>query len=499
MVAKPFFRWRRLVRAGLLLACLAVSAAQAADAPDLILAGRLDHGDHRSYLELPFEVPEGVARITVAFSHDGHDQRTTIDLGLIGPDGMEGVDGLRGWSGGNKQIFTVSGGDATPSYLPGPIRPGQWRLLLGVPNLRPDVTTGYRAEVHFTRVDAAADEPDLLQVTLADRPGWYRGDLHLHTGHSDGSCDSQSGRRVPCPLFLSLSTAAERGLDFVSVTEHNTASHGHGLRELQPYFDRLLLIPGREITTFQGHVNLIGHLRPVDFRLGSPSIPDWNTLLARMQAPDAVISINHPIRPNDETCMGCGWTPLDDVDLSRVDAVEVVNNGDADSAYSGVPVWQAWLSEGHRITAIGGSDNHDALQTAGRPGSTPIGIPSTVVHARALNRAAILDGIRSGRVYIALAGDPAHHLEFEARLDDAVAPMGANLQAAAGRRVELLVRVDGIEQPVVELVEDGTAGPLRPGETWESDGGRHWLRIDVRDREGRLLLLGNPIYINWPE
>ncbi len=25
------------------------------------------------------------------------------------------------------------------------------------------------------------------------------------------------------------------------------------MRELQPYFDRLLLVPGREITTFQGH------------------------------------------------------------------------------------------------------------------------------------------------------------------------------------------------------------------------------------------------------
>jgi hypothetical protein len=26
---------------------------------------------------------------------------------------------------------------------------------------------------------------------------------------------------------------------------------------------------------------------------------------------------------------------------------------------------------------------------------------------------------------------------------------------------------------------------------------RHWVRADVRDGEGRLALIGNPIFINW--
>jgi hypothetical protein len=34
------------------------------------------------------------------------------------------------------------------------------------------------------------------------------------------------------------------------------------------------------------------------------------------------------------------------------------------------------------------------------------------------------------------------------------------------------------------------------GFDWRSDGNRHWLRADVRDADGRLLLLGNPIYLN---
>ena len=30
---------------------------------------------------------------------------------------------------------------------------------------------------------------------------------------------------------------------------------------------------------------------------------------------------------------------------------------------------------------------------------------------------------------------------------------------------------------------------------WHADGKPHWLRVDVRSPEGKLLALGNPIYI----
>ncbi|WP_020653746.1 hypothetical protein [Massilia niastensis] len=33
---------------------------------------------------------------------------------------------------------------------------------------------------------------------------------------------------------------------------------------------------------------------------------------------------------------------------------------------------------------------------------------------------------------------------------------------------------------------------------WRSDGARHWLRADVRDAAGKLILLGNPIYLDPP-
>jgi predicted metal-dependent phosphoesterase TrpH len=105
-----------------------------------------------------------------------------------------------------------------------------------------------------------------------------------------------------------VQAAGERGLDFIAITDHNTTSHADAMRELQPYFDNLLLLPGREVTTFHGHANLFGSVAPLDFRAGSGDVPDWNQLLRNVERTGGIISINHPIRPSGEQCMGCGLT-----------------------------------------------------------------------------------------------------------------------------------------------------------------------------------------------
>src|SRR5690606_12073212 len=129
---------------------------------------------------------------------------------------------------------------------------------------RKGVTARWTARLWFLE---GAEAQVLPSPTEGRGPGWYRGDLHLHSAHSDGSCDSIAGRRVPCPLYRTLEAARQRGLDFVAVTEHNTTSHAAALRELAPYFDRMLLIPGREVTTFHGHFNVFGITSPIDFRI----------------------------------------------------------------------------------------------------------------------------------------------------------------------------------------------------------------------------------------
>ncbi len=470
-----------------------IAAAQTLPKPNLILQGEVHPSQKQTYFDVPFAVPRGTHRITVTFHNLGHDQRTVLDLGIADPFRF------RGQSGGNKDHFTISETDATPSYLPGTIPPGRWKLLVAVPNIRAGVTSQYRAEVWF---NSALDDSSFTEQPLRDQPGWYRGDLHMHDAHSDGSCPSQSGKSVPCPLFVTVDAAARRGLDFIAITDHNATSQYDDERELQPYFDKLLLIPGRELTTFHGHANEWGATRFIDYRVGTPQVPDVNAMFRSARALGAIVSINHPEAPTGEICMGCGWNPSPPADMSLVTSIEVVNGG----GHPATRFWEDQLRRGYRLTAVGGSDNHHADWPAEHPAS--VGYPTTVIHAQNLSVAAILDGIRSGRVFIDVTGSRDRMLEMNGGDPGRSAVMGGELNAPSGEAVSLTVHITGCAGGTVHFFVDGQESAALPPQPvanadqtvrtqWQADGARHWLRAEVHDAQDHLLLLGNPLYINW--
>ncbi|MGZ6020906.1 MAG: CehA/McbA family metallohydrolase, partial [Phenylobacterium sp.] len=485
------------------VALAALVGAAPAAAENLTLTGVMTHADHQTYREVPFKVPPGTTRLTVEFAYAGKDQKSVIDLGVRDPQRF------RGWSGGNKSGFTISDSEATPSYLPGPIPAGTWKLVLGVPNLRAGAEARFTAHIHFDRGTAFAG---FSAAPVRTGPGWYRGDLHMHTAHSDGSCLSVRGARVPCPVFKTLEAAHARGLDFIAVTDHNDTAQNNSLRELAPYFDDLLLIPGREITTFNGHANVWGPTGPMDFQLGSPRAPGLAAIQTSVERAGGLISINHPGQPSGEACMGCGWT-VKDTDFARIPAIEAVNGGalrlpgGAESAISGIPFWEARLNAGFRITAVGGSDNHDATFDPRVPAA--VGRPTTVVEAADLSQAAILAGIRAGHVFIDIEGTRDRRLEVSASADGKSAGMGDALAARAQAPVTISVHVLHAGGGLVRLAGDGakladrSEAPLAGDDEavtfhLTSDGARHWIRADVRGPDGKLWLLGNPIYLNRP-
>lgn len=464
---------------------------------DLTLRGTITHDNNQTYVEVPFTVPANIARISVDFSYTGREQHTTIDLGLF--DGER----FRGWSGGNKHSFTVSESYATPSYLPGPIRPGTWKLILGVPNIRAGVHSTYEAHIHLARSTDLPAGSAFSNAPLRNSPAWYRGDLHMHDAHSDGSCQSQSGQKVPCPLYKTVEAAANRGLDFIAISDHNTTSHFDAMQELQPYFDKLLLIPAREITTFQGHANVFGPTAFIDFRLTSPTVPDLNHLLDQVESFHGLISINHPGQPTGEACMGCGWS-VPNTDYHRIPAIEAINGGNAESAISGIPFWQHRLNDGFRITAIGGSDSHNADS----PPAFGIGRPTTVVFATELSQNAILEAIRSGHVFIDTEGTRDRTIEFTAQSDAAHAAMGDALKTAPGQVIHFNLRMLHLNGDHPEIIEDGEVLAALPttaisgndqSKSFDltSDGKRHWVRVNIRSADNTLLLVGNPIFLNF--
>lgn len=224
-------------------------------------------------------------------------------------------------------------------------------------------------------------------------------------------------------------------------------------------------------------------------------------MLGAAAALKGLVSINHPVRPSGELCMGCGWEQ--DSDMRMVQAIEAVNGPDAGSAWSGIPFWERQLRRGLRITAIGGSDNHRADQQDHAGGA--IGSPTTVVYAAELSQLAVLDAIRAGHVFVDVAGSADRILELTASAGGQQAMMGDALAAAAGTDVRFTLRVARAAGATAEVLIDGAPMPAQfalDGDDaahtfdWRSDGGAHWLRVDVRDAAGKLILLGNPIYLN---
>lgn len=263
-----------------------------------------------------------------------------------------------------------------------------------------------------------------LPMTRVIRPqaGWYAGDFHCHTHHSDGALSPQE----------LLDTARREGLDFFTITDHNTlaayAEFG------QP--DDMLIIPGLEVTFDHGHFNVFGieHALPwaepfcpgpTEIKLADTPHTLANLLREAAQA-GLLTSINHPLLPP--------WAWLEgEADLAHVRCVEIWNDpGWMDNRVANpaaVELWSAWLNAGYRITAIGGSDFHRPVARKGPPRMPErLGLPRTMVYAETLSGQAILDGLARRQVYMTMGP----RLSFTGTFDGAPVVMGQDLGAVRG-------------------------------------------------------------------
>ena len=487
----------------IIAATLALTACTTAPIPapqPITLTGQITRTDHQTYRELPFTVPAGTTHITIDFTYD-KENRTVIDLGLRDPNGQ------RGWSGGNKTHIEIGTDAATPSYTPGPIQPGTWKLILGIPNIRDGQSPTYKADIAFSTEPAPTAQPPAYKpVTLATGPTWRRGDFHAHTAHSDGSCGAE-GARIPCPAINTFEAARDANLDFIAITDHNTITQLADIAAQQANFPKTLLIPGTEVTTFNGHANVVGNASFLDFQLGSPHLPTLAPLLDQVQQQNAFISVNHPSLPSGEICMGCGWTAKD-TDWSRVTAIEVANGSAIRNASpaAGLRFWDDLLKQGYRLTAIGGSDNHDATDRAGAKQS-PIGHPATVVFSSDLSTKAIVEGVRSGRVFIDIANLPGATLDLAGHAGLQTTRMGGSILLGPGEAMTVDAITSGLpDGAMLTYIGDNIAldgqptprfdnAPKQVRITLQAGAKSGYIRPEIRDRDRKVLLIGNPIYI----
>ena len=185
-------------------------------------------------------------------------------------------------------------------------------------------------------------------------------------------------------------------------------------------------------------------------------------------------------------------------------AVDVINYGDV--MFSSAKYWDSQLRAGHRLAAIGGSDNHNATIPPG--GVSAIGWPTTAVEADELSVPAILNGIRAGRTFVDLTASRDKMVDFEVEANGVSAKMGETLQAPPGAVLSVRIQTIAAKGSTIHLLVDGeesSAHPPLPVEgsaanaTLTISAGPHWLRVEVRDPSGANELMSSPLYINFPK
>ena len=184
----------------------------------------------------------------------------------------------------------ISADDATPGYLPGELEPGTWQVIIGIYRLpiegiayrltttTTDARSGLQTDPGRRFAARAADPPPRRELPAAAGRRWLGGDLHAHTVHSDGV--------LTVPELACL--AAESGLDFLAVTDHNTVSHHPELAASAARY-AITLLPGQEVTADTGHAGVLGDVGWVDFR--GPA-DGW---LTHARQRGGIMSVNHPI------------------------------------------------------------------------------------------------------------------------------------------------------------------------------------------------------------
>ena len=389
------------------------------------------------FVYLPVEVPKGVRKIAVAYSYDkpavpAGTPGNSCDIGVFDQRGTKlGGRGFRGWSGGFRTSFEISASDATPGYLPGPIEPGTWNIVLGPYQVAPQ-GMDYQVTITLTYGPAGTPFTPAYPPTRAKGRGraWYRGDGHLHTVYSDG-------RRLPAEVAAGARAA---GLDFIVSTDHNTSS-SHAVWGAHAGPD-LLIVTGEEVTTRNGHWLALG--------LPAGSWIDWRyrsrddafaRFARQVHRSGGLVVPAHPYCPY----VACQWK----FGYDDADAVEVWNGPWTYDDESAVDTWDARLGEAVRtgrrwLPAVGNSDAHSVPQV--------IGLPHNVVYADDLETAAIMDGIRAGRNWIAESSSV--RVDFTASGAGRRAGIAETLTAPADAPVDVRLEVSGVPNGTVRFITD---------------------------------------------
>lgn len=310
--------------------------------------------DEKAFVKIPLPIPDGVETICIKPGYIGDNasatvtdaEKNVIDFALADENGDD-----IGASGSNTREICISKSYASDGYKR--LEPkGTWTIIAGCYQVK---STG--TKVTYT-----------VRFSMREKR-FLKGDIHSHTTNSDG-------RFTPAQL---AEKARKKGLDFLFITDHNNSTEDLSM----PVVSGLTIIPGLELTSYDGHINLLGVKKPYDGSYAVDGVEELNEKLRQAKQRGALRFLNHPF------CHMCPikWK-IEDIDF---DGIEVWNGPAIAKDMKAIDWWQKKLESGERLPAIGGSDYHrDYFVT------DLLASPTTHVWADGNDAQTILDAIRRG-------------------------------------------------------------------------------------------------------
>ena len=457
--------------------------------------------DQPQYVYFPFELKGAKDNLLLNLEYDKADGKNRLEFGLFGPEfsGNNSMEkkGFRGWSGSILDFFILDYRNPlynSPGYIDRLFKDGKWHLIVGIAEMdgasvrlkvsvKKDYSDDHSPLRKFVRAKNTIKIEKAEPSFLKSPKGWLRGDLHTHTVHSDGQWSIEG----------ILEASKMSGLDFVSITEHNTLTHHYEIDKLAPKFPKLQILKGQEITTHGGHINIWGLDTGdwAEFRYVENDKSVAAKIKKEADSLDALASINHPTMQ----CKGCNFTFGEWEELG---IVEVWNAGWDSQDEEVLKMWDELLRQGKRVTAIGSSDTHQPPYMPSRWGTNlSPGYPSLYVKAPKNNEAELFKGLRAGKAYV--TSKPTQTVVFESEngigIGETVKRLGkikfkAELKGfKKGSKMVLVTSQKDSRPPIIIESDCHTVGfPV----SFAING---YVRLEVRNADGSMAAFTNPIWV----
>ena len=261
---------------------------------------------------------------------------------------------------------------------------GEWCIKVIKPQV---VDGGYEFSVTFDEELCSDDDSVYINPMKQDFAAvhqsecrWYKGDLHLHSKHSDGRVTQEE----------QIFEANRQEMDYIAPTEHSALTTKYPLC-------RQLVLPATEMTwDNHGHYNIWGVREFIDYASCIDGAANKNDALNRLfsycHKRGYVVSISHPFP--------YGWKLLHNFDLANISCIEVINaphqlNREVDNEKA-LRFWDFLWQHGICLMAVGGSDSHKKEYFL----HYSLGLPTTQVYCDGLSVNNVLGALKSGHTFI---------------------------------------------------------------------------------------------------